>query len=82
MPAKITTLFKSNANDVAAMLRRLADAFERGEHPDDACYCIIPKAGTHPDIYAFGKEAAHPPTFVWQMQLAMAWTTDAQLGRI
>ena len=82
MSAEVSMLFKSNANDVPGMLRKLADAFEAGQHPDGVCYCIVPKAGLHPDIYAFGKEADHVATFVWQIQLAMAWTTDVQLGRL
>lgn len=50
---KVVTLRETNLRDVPAMLRKLADAIEQGDHGHVTC-CALALLGRTFDVFAFG----------------------------
>lgn len=59
MSAELVTLRETTLQDVAAHLRKLADAVERGEYGEVGC-CAVAMLGNTLTVFAYGADGAGP----------------------
>ena len=58
--AEVKTLFKANSTDIPAMLRRLADEIQSGNHGEiDRVACVVENEDGSPAVFGWGVREDH-----------------------
>lgn len=81
MVAKVVQLHEVSLQDIPAMLRRIAEQIEAGEHGDVAtAFMILPVDGDYPRVFGWGDiEGKNDP--VIQLELAKMWLLTNLIAR-
>lgn len=82
----MTNVFKfprSNLSDIPAMLRKLADDIEAGDHGEvPLCLVVLPVSGEWPAIFGFGQEGdTTDAALIGHLELAKSFFVFNQADR-
>jgi len=71
--AEVVQLHDTSLQDIPAMMRKVADQIEAGEHGEvEAAFLVIPESGRYPHVFAWGNiEGRNDPVIIFE--LAKAW---------
>ena len=77
--AEIIKLRDADLTDVPAMLRKLADDIEAGEHGDvHTCFAVIPVVDDFPMIFGWGLNCSQAQCG-WTLHLAQHWLANTTM---
>ena len=82
----MTNVFKfprSNLSDIPAMLRKLAEDIEAGDHGEvPICLVVLPRGGDWPDIFGFGPDGdTSDAALIGHLELAKSFFVFNIAGR-